>query len=83
MVVILNSVNKKKGGEMVQKNKAGQMFKCSLKTILIKKEGVNILLVKAPKGVLSTLADFVGCEVMVTFESPQLSIDYKEENTSK
>lgn len=83
MVVILDSMNKKKGGLVVQKNKSGQMFKCEVKSLFVKKEGSTINLIKAPKGVLSTLADFVGCEVMITFESPQQNLDFPEENTSK
>lgn len=68
---------------MVQENKSGQMFKCALKSLVVKKEGVAINLVQAPKGVLSTLADFVGSEVMIIFESSQLSLEYPEDKTSK
>lgn len=53
---------------MIQKNKPGQMFRCEIRTVLVKKEGAVISLVKAPKGVMSTLIDLIGTEVMVTFE---------------
>lgn len=68
---------------MVQRNKTGQMFKCEMRSIIVNKEGVKILLLKAPKGVMSTLVDFVGNEVMVTFEDPQRNLDFSEDKTSK
>lgn len=68
---------------MVQKKQPGQMFKCAVKSMVVKKEGVAINLVQAPKGVLDTLVDFVGCEVMVVFESPQGSFDFSEDKTTK
>lgn len=67
---------------MVQKDKAGQMFKCALKSMVVSKDGVKLILVEAPKGILETMAEFVGNEIMVIFESPQGSL-FLEDKTSK
>ncbi len=56
---------------MLQKNKAGQMFLCVLKSVTITKEGSRMVLVEGPKGLGKTLEDLIGKDVMVCMENPQ------------